>query len=531
MKSDYSGALFWDEWDARLEMNLPFKDLNWSLFWDQHNEHRMVFSKILFFLDFTWFDGSNAVLLVVNVILAILIFLVMSMVLRLDSALSEKKLTLPILYCFAIFSFSILQIENFSWAFQSAFFLSVLFPLISFYLYIKHVLVGLKFSLFYPHLFCILSIGTMASGIFSAIVILAVSILLRRGITEILQHVVITIILLGLYLHDYTTSHSSPIETFVKHPDFIIKYVLSYFVNPLNQIIGLKFQIFSISLTLFIFFVVLKKTFEIYMRKEYSGPELFGLMIFAFSVLVAAVSAGGRFDFGVNQSTASRYTTIALIGWFGAFLAIIQMKDRKTKRVSFTWINLSFVVTILFIPFQISNSISPNDAKVERDFASIVLLQNIQDDLTSVALYPDSKRLKLLSQSLIQEKKSIFNSDFQARFTKERINLNELVATQSCQGHFDTIRTSSDKVGYIISGWIIFSGKSSDQFDLMALDRENRFVGSGVSGLTREDVASQLGLRGMKSGFNLVTNNIPTRILAIQSSGVKCELKYQEIKN
>ena len=531
MKSDYSGALFWDEWDARLLMDLPLKDLNWSLFWDQHNEHRMVFSKILFFLDFTWFGGSNAALLVMNVILGMLILLVMTLALRLDATLAEKKLIIPKLYCFTIFSFSILQIENFSWAFQSAFFLSVLFPLISFYLYIKFVLVGSKYSMFLSYLFCILSIGTMASGIFSIIVILAISIFLRRGISEILRHLIISVILLGVYLHNYTTSHSSPLETLVKHPDFTLKYVTSYFVNPLNQVVGLNFKVFSISLVIFIFFVLLKNAYGISKRKEHSGPELIGLMIFAYSVLVATVSAGGRFDFGVNQSTASRYTTIALLGWFGALLVIIQNKDSKSEKRLFTWINLSVLVTILFIPFQISNSVSPNDVKVERDFASIVLMQNIQDNLTSLALYPDSTRLKILSQSLIREKKSIFDSEFQVRFSKERISLNELVATQSCLGYFDTVRMSSAKDGYIISGWVAFSEKGSDQFDLMALDRKNRFVGAGISGLLREDVARQLGYRGTNSGFGLVTKKIPYRVLAIQGSRVKCELKYQEFPN
>lgn len=527
MVTDYSGALFWDEWDARLAMNVPLQNLNWSLFWEQHNEHRIVFSKILFYLDFAWFNGSNFPLLVINVILALLVVLTMYKVLKLHNDKAQIQDMIPQVYCFTLFSLSILQIENFSWGFQSQFYLSILFPLLSFLFYVRYVMQGYRILMICSYLFCVFSIGTMASGNFAIVIILLSSIFLKRPIREVFLHFLITLVLFGLYFKGYSSKHTSPVDTLIQHTDFILQYALVYFASPINKLTNIQNRTFSVAVVVVLFLFLVKKVCNMYGSEKYNWTAFVGLMIFSYSIMVAVASAGGRFDFGLDQATASRYTTISLIGWFGALLIIMQKREMNGKEYKVGWLSISLLITVIFIPFQVANSGSTSDVKYNRDFASIVLLQDMQDDDTSMYLYPSSSRLKDLSQSLIQDQKTIFNSNFKKRFTINGDFSTELINVPDCLGFIDSMRPTSDLRGYVLSGWVTKLGKEEIDLDLIATNRSNQVIGVGLTGLTRDDVANQIGNWAARSGFNIVSREKPSQVFALQTSRVMCELKFQ----
>lgn len=526
MVTDYSGALFWDEWDARLAMNVPVQNLNWSLFWEQHNEHRIVFSKILFYLDFAWFNGSNFPLLVINVILALLVVLTMYKVLKLHNDKTQMQDMIPQVYCFSLFSLSILQIENFSWGFQSQFYLSILFPLLSFLFYVRYVMQGYRILMICSYLFCVFSIGTIASGNFAIVIILLSSIFLKRPIKEVFLHFLIALVLFGLYFKDYSSRHTSPVETLIQDTDFILQYTLVYFASPINKLTNIQNRTLSVAVVIVLFLFLVKKVYRMYGSENHNWTAFVGLMIFSYSIMAAGASAGARFDFGLDQATSSRYTTISLIGWFGALLIIMQKREVNDKDSKFGWLSMSLLITIVFIPFQVANSGSTSDIKYNRDFASIVLLQDMQDDDTSMYLYPSSSRLKDLSQSLIQDQKTIFNSNFKRKFTINGDFSTELINVPNCLGFVDGIRPTSDRRGYVLSGWVTKLGKEEIGLDLIATNWKNQVIGVGLTGLTRDDVANQIGNWAARSGFNIVSREKPSKIFALQTSRVVCELKF-----
>jgi hypothetical protein len=329
-----------------------------------------------------------------------------------------------------------------------------------------------------------------------------------------------------VYLIGYASSNSSPLRTLVDHPDFMLKYVIKYFTSPLDLLTGSKFQWLTISFALLVLIIFLKNTFRIYKSQKFSVAELLGIMIFLYSILVATASAGGRFEFGVNQATASRYTTISLIGWFGVLLVIMKGRKETSKSNYFSWFILSVFVSVLFFPYQIMNSQPVNDVKVERNLAALALLQNVQDDSILYALYPDSSRIKALSESLIFDERSIFTSDFKRRFDINHFDRSQMNKSPECLGYVDNIRSSSDQGGFVVLGWIALTENKSTKFDLIALDTQNRVTGAGLSGFTREDVANQIGRWAVKSGFYLVSREIPVKIFAAHESKLMCELKF-----
>jgi len=529
MRSDYSSTLYWDEWDARLSMNLPFRELEWQMFWQPHNEHRLVVSRFFYWLDFAVFNGSNLPLLIMNLLLGGLIIWVLYQILSLPQSGITKNSILIVLFSFTIFTFSVLQIENYSWGFQIHFFLSVLLPLLSFYYYLLFVFHQTQSSICWSYLFCVLSIGTMASGNFAVLVILVTSIYLKRKAHEIAIHAVAAISLLSVYTYNYNSLNASPLETLIKHPDFIIKYMIVYFTSPLNQLTNSQIPEFVIAFTLLIFFMVLKKIFTCYKKIDKNLFVIAGLMMFMYSLLVAFASAGGRYYFGVNQASASRYTTISLLGWFGALLVIMHNHEDGITSKKFTWTKLSVIVTIIFLPFQIANSVSTNDVRSDREMAAIALVQKIQDDSISISLYPSGQRLTDLSRPLISNEQSIFTSDFKKTFSEINASLEEILTKPECIGFIDNIQKSTDERGFLMKGWVALAG-DADSLNLLAIDASAKVTGAGISGFERRDVSDQLGLWAQNTGFKIVSKSVPYMLLGVRNSKVQCRLDYK-VKN
>lgn len=527
VSSDYSEALYWDEWDARLPMDLPLSDLSWNLLWQQHNEHRLVISKILFFVDFKFFGGSNIPLILFNfAIVGFTIIAVYQVVSLGKNQISNSTVTLMV-YIFTLTTFSVLQIENFSWGFQVSFFLSVLIPVISFLYYLKFTSSHLKRHMFLAYFLSLAALGTMASGNFSMVVIFLISIFLRRGLREVALHGILMILFFTLYTYNYESQNSSPFATLLQHPDFVFRYVITYFANPINQLTYLRIPEFTAIFTGIIFLYFARRIYNVMKSRETEELSTFGFMLFLYSILIALVSAGGRYYFGVNQANASRYTTISLLGWFGATLVLLGSRATISKAPKSSWPKLAFVLTLVFLQFQIVNSNSMNDVKSQRNLASIALLQNVQDDSTSIALYPSGQRIAELSQSLIEGKKSIFTQSFIKKYNPRYLSRSRISDKPDCLGFVDNIRESSDGKGYLVEGWTATVLGQSRSLDLLGIDEEGNVVGAGISGFTRLDVAQQLGPWSSKTGFRMVTRAIPKTILALENSRVLCSLKFE----
>ena len=527
MRSDYSEALYWDEWDSRLSMDVPVNTLNWEIFWQQHNEHRLVISKLFFTLDFIYFRGSNLPLLILNLVLSVLTILVVFKLLNLNSSNIPMNSIMAILYSFTIFSFSILQIENFSWGFQIQFFMSVLFPLLSFYFYLCYVFKNSKLYIGLSYLMCIVSIGTMASGNFAIIVIILGSVYLRRKVLEIFSHISLATILFLAYTHNYISANSSPLATIIQHPDFILSYIIVYFTSPFNQLTYNQIPEIAGAFTLFVFFVTIKNVIKMYRHRNNDVLGLAGLFLLLYSLLVALASAGGRYDFGVGQAAASRYSTISLLGWFGAFLLILHSHEQGFMARKFTWTKMSLVVSMIFLPFQIINSNTNTDIKPARKLAAIALLQNIKDESVSIALYPSGERLQNLSKSLILAEKSIFTADFKRRFAPKSLPLIEINSKPTCFGFVDTIRQNSDTGSFLITGWVATESGNSYTLDLLAINAGGKVVGAGTSGFKRQDVSDQLGSWSQRTGFQVVAKSSPRFLVASQNSNIECKFKIE----
>lgn len=66
----FSPVPYADQWDGTIGFYLRALQNPWQAFFELHNEHRLIFSRLFFYADIRYFGGRNVLLLVANVVLA-----------------------------------------------------------------------------------------------------------------------------------------------------------------------------------------------------------------------------------------------------------------------------------------------------------------------------------------------------------------------------------------------------------------------------------------------------------------------------
>src|SRR5690349_8591139 len=72
----YSPVPFWDMWPGYVDFWVRLSEGEWGAWWAQHNEHRIVLARLLFWVDHAVFGGTIGFLFVVNYLLALAGFLI-----------------------------------------------------------------------------------------------------------------------------------------------------------------------------------------------------------------------------------------------------------------------------------------------------------------------------------------------------------------------------------------------------------------------------------------------------------------------
>src|SRR4051812_28362748 len=71
---NYSFAPLYDSWEGFLGIYLKVLEGDWLAWWAQHNEHRPLLARLLFWIDLSFFKGRNYFLLLMNYLLPMVSF-------------------------------------------------------------------------------------------------------------------------------------------------------------------------------------------------------------------------------------------------------------------------------------------------------------------------------------------------------------------------------------------------------------------------------------------------------------------------
>ena len=523
----FSPVPYWDMWGGTLGFFIAHSDGDSSIWWSLHNEHRIVLSRVVFWMDYKFFGGTSIFLIVMNYILvlsAIAVFYRISLA-RLESEPQTKTLSLIITGLIGAWLFQWMQEENLSWAFQSQFFLAQLLPLCALFLlfqstnkrsvakrddpqpdrhdaYKTNPLIWFVFAC----LLGIASAGTMANGVIALPLMAIYVLIMRQPWWQSSVLAVLSIITITLYFSDYNppASHGSLTETLLSQPWQSIHYALLYLGTPFYHLFGkddLGMNAAWIS-SLIMGLLVLAALYRFIKSPENHGLALALIFYIVYLAGTALGTAGGRLVFGVSQALAFRYTTPALMAWatlFIVFLPAIICAFRRWPIPSF----LALGITLITMFSTQLAALEPKKHQLfNRAIAALALELGVRDEQSILATYVMSNGLIGTAEEASKYNLSVFGmypwKDLRPQLGLEFTDL----PTQQCLGHLDFLHTIDQEDNFLqIRGWIFDSNTRKSPKRIRIISSDAVTTGFALSGQPRPDVAQAIHQQADLSGF------------------------------
>lgn len=278
--------------------------------WSQHNEHRILFPRLLMFF-LAKISGWNIRLeLLVNVLLATAVLVLILTLLRRAASEFDSRLFLPLAAAAAWLIFSPVQWENWLWGWQIQWFsniLSVVAAAAALSLAPeRRALLGVVVAIVAA------TVGTFSLSMGVLIWVACIPIFaLRPAVRKyIWLWLAAAIVVDGLFFLGYMKPAGHPsLSTFLDKPMDFAKYVAIYLggsVTTTPQSSGI------LGLILIIAFAA--ALLRLTLRRKQAPPVAGAWAAIGLYALASALLTGlGRVGFGIAQATESRYTTIAIL--------------------------------------------------------------------------------------------------------------------------------------------------------------------------------------------------------------------------
>lgn len=489
----FSPIPYYDQWNGGLGFLREISSGESSAWWKQHMEHRIVISRVLFWLDANLFGGRNVFLLAVGLIIQSLTALLFIRQFR------KNRSTVPVLAAIGItltFLFSWTQQENLSWGFQSQFFAVYLFALVSFAV----LATGAPGS----HSRCMAISGALLAAVLSTLsmanglcvfAILCFQMLLLRRPRELVYPLIVGGIVAASYIHGSIKADTGfpdiPFHVAVHRvPDFFLAFMGTVVFTMTREILATV--IFGLASVLTMAYL----TIRLWRARAVTPYRSFLIAGYAFIALSGAGAAHGRYMMGMDQAVVSRYHTPMLISLTCLMLLLLDVTKSPRIRLAVLVALACFTTWILpyqkltwhetQMPFERNLAVLSVKLGIKRpDVAGSVYYPRGWDYLASEANYAADREFGPYASGWLHSV-GVLN------FSPDRVD-NSL-----CDGHLDVMTT--DSVGPAAAGWVITKRIQTGPTLIVLVDAENKTVGYGISGALRPDVKRVTG-KGLNSGW------------------------------
>ncbi len=382
----YMPCPFWDEWSEISPVAHGAGFSSWGWLWSQHNEHRILITRLLLLADLQFFGGKNISLLIeMYLTQALLLAAICHAVERFTNFPRYLKTTLDGLFAFCLFHPN--QAQNLTWPFQVSFILAFAiatfaFLAIAFFERFRlSVLVVIGLSLA-P----LLAALNVAGGLLIGPVSIAFAIFKRLRV----RHIVAMTALFSASTVAYLTGYYAADP---KHPPFaalrqvkdILVYVLTYFGASWTRLLPHKERVTClISFVCFGFLTVR----AVRNRSRTSNFEWFCIAECVFMIATASVTAIGRLQFGVGQAYAGRYQTPAMLYW-GSLCALALINFQRYRPMKFRYLQTAVLIILLLstatYPWMWTSIVKNGDALRN---ACYVVMHGDKDERAAKLLFP-----------------------------------------------------------------------------------------------------------------------------------------------
>lgn len=501
----YSPVPFWDMWDGYLAFFVNSGSGKWGVWWAQHNEHRILLARLLFWMDLAWFDGLGWFLICVNYLLLASAGWLFWRAWQ-ENSQGQNEFVGFFLIAWII---SWTQYQNLTWGFQSQFILAQLLPLAAFYqLHRFAASDGANQRAFL--LACVLgvlSIGSMANGVLALPLMTFYALLTRLGRRRTLMLALLSCACLLGYFIDYQApqGHGSLSQALRENPLGLASYVLIYLGNPFYSFvrggeIGLRVAQLAGA-----FLVMVSAGYAWLALRDQKRPTLpLAMLVFILYIGGTAVgAAGGRLMFGVEQALKSRYATPALMAWAALFVLMAPQLNRWAREKRWIAWGPFAIMFVLMLPVQLGALSSNDDMLFERRVAALALELGIQDQAQISHVYPSAEAALSLAKIPVERNLSIFGiPPFEDAKKKIGTDAAILEGQRICQGRIEKIqRVDQDTRHLQVHGWAFDRKTHVIPKVLQITEPAGRIIGFALPGRIRPDVAATVDLAAFKSGF------------------------------
>lgn len=493
--SAFTSIPMYDEWDGYLQFYLKWRAGDYGALLALHNEHPILFSKLLFLADFNYFSGIGVSLIVASFIVQALFALVFCLIVK-NLGYSKYNLWLfvGISLCFL---YSGMQLENFSMKFQTCFFAVYFSALVSFLSLAKFQHQSEKKWLVFSIVFATASSLTMANGlvVWPLLVVLAVCLKLRWKTVLLLA--LLCVASWTLYFLNYVRldglGYMSGTE--IASPTQSLIFLLQFFGSPFHFQAVDHFAFGAIPAlagALFIGLVIWAAFHAAFYSKENRNLQL---ALVAFLALISAtglIIAVSRSVIGADFAFVSRYSTPALLGWLTLLVYLLSLcgprmnsvpEVRASKRIAI----VVLICATLLICQQFSGQAIRTSHSTEfgRRVAMVGLLSGVYEPNYGPTVYIPKAPWPHDVEALVQTARdaqalniSIFDQEW-LTLPKLTSQLREEMANSGkCTGSIDDVK----KIGGGVSRRVVGTTEAAELSTILLFDERIDQLGLGVVG-------------------------------------------------
>ena len=482
---------WWDEWETVAEFGRVMTgSFRLAELWAQHNEHRLLFPRLVFFADYRFFSGMGVFTIATMLALQGVHAIVLCRLARGAGLRGGAWLAVTALIVAGLFS--AIQIDNFAWPFQVQIFSVYLAASGAFAAAAAAdgarragtrvgaavwlaVAVGLGF------------VGTfsLANGVFIWPILLLLCLRLGlpwRGVALVAMAAGLSV---ALYAHGYHQPGSGPRLAGLRDVPWILIFACVYLGNVIGSggpvVAGLVGAVGAL------LGAVLSAPGLLLRRPRVPAAEYALGSIVVFVLATAFITGAGRLSMGLDAALASRYATPVLIFW-SALMAMLMCRAAESSR---PWIHLVCIVMMAYLFLRQGNPtvVGWISAQRTKEMAGLALASEVYDAELLRGVYLDPKKVIDRAAILRTFRLSFFASEthrWLARTLAQPVH-----SGTRCLGHFDgytPVATEGGAPGGIVWGWAWDRDARRPVKNIVLCDASRRVVGLASGALERNDV-------------------------------------------
>lgn len=530
---NFSPVLFWDMWPGYLEFYMRTLNGDTTAWWSQHNEHRIVLSRLLFWIDLRIFDGTSWFLILANYLLAFATWITLCVISK--SVLQGDKLaTSRTIYAGVTLAliFSWIQKDNLTWAFQSQMFAGTLLPMLAFMLFYQaNITTGKRSTLYFIGSLVAGTIasGTMMNGLAVLPIMVVLGMLLRAPKAKLGLVVTLAIAISILYLWGANRS-SSFFRSLLEQPLDVLKFFLAYVGAPAHFIFQDELAAAIIAGTIIIL-GLLSAVFT-GLRKSIDNKAVYVVLAISLYLTLSCLAvAGSRIGWGVAYAFTSRYMTTVLALWAAMMLLLLHYCSTWHRGQIFVLL-LFLAITAALVPIQLVALRKDSGALAERLVAALALELGVRDESQIKKIfpwddrgpdYPWLNRAFSIVKAPIERNMSIFGSPLIRDAAKSLGTINQHHGVE-CIGGADTLTAIPGETRFSrLSLWLMdpYTGRSPGAFYVMNVDR--KVIGYGVSGYPQVGLTEGGETRNAGAAAYVLSDALDERVI-LKGRDINCEV-------